>query len=705
MLRAGLVVLAGLLTVSAWAFSPEDARSGWTQLEQDPESILQQWQNTSARTPSLETERLLLVAFAQFEKRSKAELESTFQALNNRNFSPMLQARRMFLDGLYSASMNSEFDYALKQFDGALLTLTGLDNLDSLRLQVQILTKTGSLLRYLHRMPESIERLGQARQRAVALGDKAALAEVERQLGRALRFADQPRLAAEHYSAALSLAEHVDNPRFPGSLELELARLNRTMAEFGRALEHAHNAAAIFEEQSESLFLADALSELGATFRDLEDPAQALHYFMLALDLGLKEESVLGVARTRHMIALTYLDAGEPDKSLEYLQLSIAAVTERNQQRMTFTTNVALSQTYLALGRWNEALLLAQELLVQSRQEEDLENERALLMVMAEANRALSRTEQAWDQLRQAADISLPMPGNSGVSAANQLAEQQLRNQLQRQGEALDQSQVVLSNLQNQRLLIVLLLIALSLTLTLLWLRHRSKGSQLSRLQNEVETRRDTGAGNRRALYQHLQHCESGYLVLLKLGDLPQSELRSGQALFTRQRQQMVTLLQQEGWIDRVFEPSLGLAAITIHQDTSLECEMLRLFDRLQRSFTDNLAFGGPISAGIIPLPFQPGALLRLAPEQALELTQLALWSADDLANRTGCHQFVQLRPVALSAPLLNPDQLYASAVKGIQHGVIRCLVSHGQETLRWPVADVTAESPEFTEQERQRST
>ncbi|MBW3139999.1 tetratricopeptide repeat protein [Ferrimonas balearica] len=668
------------------AFGPGESRTGWAMVKDNPEGVLTHWQNDQGRTASLETERLLLVAYAHYELNHKPELEALLTQLGEHQFTPQQQARMMLLDGLHAASMRSEFDYALQQFDAANLTLSGLDDNDSLRLQVQILTRAGSLLRYLERLPEAIERLGQARQRAVALGDKATLAEIERHLGRALRVAEQPRLAAEHYRSALSLAEFVDNPRFPGWLELELARLYRGINEYGRALEHAHNAAATFEPLNEPLYLANALSELGTAYRELGEPAQSLHHYMLALDLQLREESVLAIARTRHQIALTYLDAGEPDKSLEYLQLALQAVTEREHDKLIFATRLALSETYLSLGRWNDALLLAEQLLVQSRQQEDKPNERTLLMVMAEANRALSRTEQAWGQLRQAADIALPAPANGGLSAANQLAEQQLRNQLQRQGEALNESKQLLNNLQNQRLLIVLLLVALSLSLLLLWHRHRHKGSQLSRLHDEVLTLADTGAGNRKALFQHLSASESGYLVLLKLGDLPTSELRTGQAHFTQQRQRLIALLKEEGWVDRLFEPNLGLVAMTIQQEIPLEREMMRLFDRLQRAFRGQKAFSGPISAGIIPLPFQPGALLRLPPEQALELTQLALWSANDLAHRTDCDQFVQLRPVALSAPLLNPEQLYASAVKGIQHGVIRCLVSNGQEELRWPV-------------------
>ncbi|MBY5921940.1 tetratricopeptide repeat protein [Ferrimonas balearica] len=693
MFRAGLVLLLGWMSVSAWAFSQTDARNGWPQVQVDPEGLLAQWQNKSAKTPALETERLLLVGFAHYELVHKPEVEQILLRLAERQHTPIQQARQMLLEGLYSASMRSKFDYALQQFDAANVALTGQNDQESLRLQVQILTLSGSLLRYLRRLPEAIERLGQARQRAISLGDKGTLAETERELGRALRFADQPRLAAEHYMAALNLAKHVTTPTFPGKLELELARLYRTIGEYGRAMEHAHNSAALLESLNNTQFLSEALFELGTIHREMGDPGQALQHLMLALDLELKNESVLAIARLRITIALTYLDIGEPDKSLEYLQLALAAATEREHKELMFNSRQALSQTYLALGRWTDALLLAEELLVQSRQEEDKTNERALLMVMAEANRALSRTEQAWAQLRQAADIPISVPGSGGgLTAANQLAEQQLRNQLQQQGEALNHSKALLNNLQNQRLLIVLLLIALSLSLLLLWSRHRHKGTQLSELHHQVHTYQDTGAGNRRALFQALKRSESGYLILLKLGDFAASELRTGQAQFTRQRQQLIEHLRSEEWVDDVFEPSLGLAAIIIRSEVPMESEILRLFDRLQSGFNGELTFQGPISAGIIPLPFQPGSLLRLPPEQALELTQLALWSADDLANRTGSHQFVQLRPVALSAPLLNPEQLYASAVKGIQHGVIRCLVSNGHEDLRWPGTATQAE-------------
>ncbi len=688
MFRAGLVVLLGWMSASAWAFSQSDARSGWSLIDEQPAAVLEQWLEDSAGTPALETERLLLLGFAHYELNQKPELEQILLRLTERERTPIQQARYMLLDGLYSAAMRSKYDYALQQFDAANLTLSRLNDHDSLHLQVKILALSGSLLRYLQRLPEAIERLGQASQRAMSLGDKAELAEIERNLGRALRFADQPRLAAEHYMAALNLAKHVKAPRFPGTLETELARLYRGIGEYHRAMEHAHNAAAQLEPLNEPRHLSDALAELGTIYRELDDPSQALQNFMLALDLQLQEESVLGIARIRQMIALTYLDAGEPEKSLDYLQLALEAATERAHKDLIFTIRQTLSQTYLALGRWNDALLLAETLLLEARQDEDKASERALLMVMAEANRALSRTEQAWGQLRQAADIAVPLPGSgAALGATNQLAEQQLRNQLQRQGEALNESQAVLKRLENQRLLIGLLLVALSLSLLLLWYRHRNKAQQLSLLHHQVHTFQDTGAGNRRALFQALHEAESGYLILLKLGDLAASELRSGQARFTRKRQKLFTLLKRETWLDEMFEPSLGLAAILIRSEVPMESEMLRLFDRLQRAFEGELAFEGPISAGIIPLPFQPGALLRLPPEQALELTQLALWSADDLARRTDTHQFVQLRPVALSAPLLNPEQLYASAIKGIQHGVIRCLVSNDHEALRWPVS------------------
>ncbi|MBY5992764.1 tetratricopeptide repeat protein [Ferrimonas balearica] len=689
MRRFGLVLAVWMLVAKAQAFGPSDPQRGWSMVEQDPERILALYLDESGQTPELESERLLLLGYAYKEQSDKPGLQRTLTQLQHRTLTATQQARFLILEGLYIGPMESRFDEALSRFESAQVRLASRQDPTSLSLQIHALTLSGSLLRYLDRIPEAIDRLGQARQRAVALGDKAQLAQVEQHLGRALRMGEQPRLAAEHYRAALNLSEHVVDPKFPGTLELELARLYRGVGEHPKTLEHAHNAAHLLEQAGEPLLMADALAELGYAYRALDNTPRSLHYYMLALDHQLAAESVLGVARTRRQIALTYLAAGEPEKSLDYLHLALEAFRQRNRDNLVLATRIAISETFLALGRWSEAQRLAEELLVQSRQAEDRESERALLLVMAKANRALARTEQAWEQLMQVVTLpSRDLRTASNLGAANQLAEQQLRNQLQRQVDELNQAQVAMADLRNQRLLTALVLIALVLSLLLMWRRQRSKGGALAELHHQAHYHTETGAGNRLGLFRQLDLAQPGYLVLLKVGALPDSEIASGQTQFADNRQRLVALMSRQGWVESVYEPSLGLVALVASEQATLESELLRLFDTLEQTFGDRPHCQGPHSAGVIPLPFQPGALLRLPPEQALELTQLALWSANDLAQRTDRSQFVQLRPVALSAPLLNPDNLYASAIKGIQHGVIRCLVSDDQQDLRWPLQD-----------------
>ncbi|SHH35614.1 tetratricopeptide repeat protein [Ferrimonas marina] len=678
-MRSAILGLLWVCALPALAFDSKDLQLAREQLVDNPQALLQRYGTQPSELPALETERLLLVGFAHLELSNQPELALAIEQLHQRPLTPIQQNRLLLLEGSYVGAMLSEFEHALELFASANLALAAMSEPEALSLHIDVLLKSGSLLRYLRRTPEAIEVLGKARKRALLAGDNARLAKVEHHLGRSYRLSQMHGEAVEHYRSAISLSNEIRDPDFPVMLSMELARLLRETGEYEEALDYAHQAAQQAQEINERHLLANALSEVAYVHERREDHSQALHYHLLALTNLERIDTPLGVAAARHDIGRVYLDSAQAEKALEYFNKAQPVFEQRGHRRYLFVNGLRMAQAHVSLDQLEQAQRAAAPLKAIAEQQQERDLQREFWHTLATINKLLGQDELAWGQLSKALNIHVPTTDITGVQSSKALSSQQLKSDLSQRDRQLAQQGLELQRLQVQRQIGGASLVLLVLILLTLWRRHHLQGRHLSKSRAALLTEPVSGAGNRQALVQALDQTPAGALVLLQLGSLAQGELEVGQHRHSLDRRALTRQLAEIQGVSQVLEISPGAFALVV-QTGAIQEWLPLLLSRAQAWPELSRYRDLPIAAGSIPLPFQPGSMLRLAASQSLELCQLALWSAIRAAQEAGQPRYVLLQPIALNAPLLQPDQVYESATKCIQNGVIRCISNHQQE-------------------------
>ncbi|GAA4901205.1 tetratricopeptide repeat protein [Ferrimonas pelagia] len=685
-MRKLIGVMLMLATISAMASTSIDWHTLEDRLELDPQAVLEQHRFPAASAVD-ETDRLLVQGFAHFHLRDQEQIEQSLTQLRQRTLNQMQKSRFGLLEGTYVGAMKSQFEQALLLYQEASLPLANLNSADALTLHIDVLLKTGSLLRYLRRPDEAIEVLSKARQRALLADDKSRVAKAEHHLGQAYRIANDPLKAAEFYRSALNASDEVNSPRFRVDLGIELTRLLRANGDYQGSLEYAHQATVNAKKANKLHLMANALSEIGYTNEAKGSISEALHYHLLALDNLFQVQSSLAIAAARHDIGRVYLTAEQPDKAMEYLLPAETVFEQRGHFRYLFLNQLRLGQAHLMLGEPMQALSLAQSLEQRVDDRIQIKEQREMWLLLADANHQLGHQEHAWSQLQTALELPQPL-SPMVVGSSSQITQEQLRTQL-KQAQQQDLKQQ--SQLQRLTLLhsIGLATSAMLFCLLLLvWHRKRRTQQRLEQACEALLTDPISQLGNRQALFQQLKHASDGALVLLHFGDLAQMELATGQFQYRQMRRAIAQRLARLEDLHLLAEPSPGQYALIVRCQ-NIEDKLKTLLRICAQWPESQPALASPLAVGAIGLPFQPGSMLTLPPALSLELCQFALWSAVDASHSAQDHRFVLLQPVALNAPLLKSDDLYRSAAKCVDNGVIRCISNH-DDPVRLPHSATT---------------
>ncbi|GAA5185952.1 hypothetical protein [Ferrimonas gelatinilytica] len=692
----GLAALLMLIALPGLCLEPGRFVDVWQRLPEDPQGILRDFAQP-ASDPTLESERLLLRMHAQWQlDKDYDALPEQFARLKQRDLTPVQRGRLLLAEGNYLGAVNSQYDTALTLFDSANLLLLGMVEPEALRLHTEVLATQGSLLAYLRRNDEAIEVLKQAQKKALLANDRRQLALIKRDLGRAYRFLEELDPAMSEFQAALALADAVPAPDFPVKMTIEIARVFKALGQHDAAISTANSAAQEAERIGKPYQLALALSELGYNYEALENISRALHYHMLALDQLQQLDSTIGVARTRLDIARTYIDAEQTDKARVHLERATSVFEQRQHQRYLFQAHYQQARLQLAQGNAAQALSVATPLLAQIDERTSANAHRDLLLLLAEANHQNGTHEQGWHQLRKAFEIQAESPGKKRTASdANAL---QLRQQLAQQGQRQRQLEAELSRYRQTRVAGLTTILCLLVILGLVLHRQRRLTSRYWRAAAAATEDPVTGLNNRTGLITALANQSPATLVLLRFGSLPDCELTLGQRAHQQARRTLSQQLANLAGVSHLAEIAPGLFALQLDPKCPLEPWFERLIDEARGWPTLTRFLHQPITLGALPHPFQPGVMFQLSPHATLELAQMALQSATLTAKQCEQSLYVQLKPLALNAPMLNPDHLYASAAKCIHSGVIRCQSNYqgelemAQETL--PEAGQSATHP-----------
>ncbi|QIZ77036.1 tetratricopeptide repeat protein [Ferrimonas lipolytica] len=648
----------------------------------EPRHVISVIDDSQGNTPSAETERLLLLTQASvniFDKERSFELLTQLQ---QQSLTATQQGWYGLLEATAIASMKSQYERALEIYHRASIKLASLSSPQAMRLHVDVLLKQGSLQRYLQQYEDAIETLVTARGRAITLSDNNRIAVANQQLGRVNRSLKNYQAALEHYQAALSLAKHVSDTKFDIELNLQISRVFRDSGDYENALSYARAAADISLEYNFTHIHANTLSDIGYIYDAKQQYNQAIHYHLLALDTLKPLESPVGTAVAQHDIGSSYNANGEFDKALMYLNSAQAVFEQRQHRRYLLANAQETATSYLGLEQPAQALSRLNPYLEQLNTLR-LEQQKELLLLLSKANLAAGNANLAWQQLKHHSELKLPTLNPVDQQGLKAIAEHQLQIQLQKQQRDQQQLSEQIETLIDQR--IWALPIFLLMLAYLLWctLQRQKEVVKANAYKHQLARQFDSDLPNRAALLADFA-THNGTLLLIQVGRLPYLELEIGTRRFNQLRQQVAIRLRNQNEHQHLYEVSPGLFAIVTEADRAIEA-IETILNRISKWSLLQDCQGTMASIGAIKLPFQPGSMLCLDDECSLELAHLSLFGAVQQSNNHRQSAYLMLEPVTLTAPLLQPDAIYCSAIKCINNGVIRCFSSHQVTTDLWP--------------------
>jgi len=189
--------------------------------------------------------------------------------------------------------------------------------------EADALNKIGLVFTLLHRAPEALDALNQARALCQRLEDRRCETEALVTLGSTYKARGEIQQAIEVSHQALKLSRASDNRTAEATLLANLGLLYRDVADSPRSLDYFQQAIARLREVRNPRLEAHTENNLGMFFVDLGETQQALNHLRRALALA-REMKVRGLeAIALNNLGTALSNAGERDGALRHFEESL----------------------------------------------------------------------------------------------------------------------------------------------------------------------------------------------------------------------------------------------------------------------------------------------------------------------------------------------------------------------------------------------
>lgn len=208
------------------------------------------------------------------------------------------------------------------------------------------------------------------------MGKKSEAAKVLLIIGRSLRNTGEFLEVIEYTNKALDYYQELNDEFKIAASYSSLGAACYALGEYKEALSYLFKALEIFDnykiqpDENEAwnykILYAETLENIGFVYGKLDQNEKHRNYLIKALqiyeDLNIKD----GIAKTIHNIGTTYSQE-EPEKKMEYFNKALEIATKYNFNNMILIFKGNISKMYYSLGQYENALLMAKDILEMSK--------------------------------------------------------------------------------------------------------------------------------------------------------------------------------------------------------------------------------------------------------------------------------------------------------------------------------------------------
>ncbi|GAA4497119.1 tetratricopeptide repeat protein [Pseudaeromonas paramecii] len=526
--------------------------------------------------------------------------------------------------------------------------------------------------------------------------------------GELMRSQQQDDLALGYYSDAMKLAGEYDDFLLQAQMADRMSDILHRRGDMTQAIRWGEMAVDNYQRINNGVWLADALIRLADLVRESGNANLALALLFNALDLYRNVNRPLQLAELNHQIGKTYLMLGKYIEARAYLIAARNAFKLSKSYSGELRTLLALGDLYLAQQDAGVVIPLVENAVQQLPQGETPPPEIFLLLSRAYEQKglfaeALHNYKRFNASLRQQQEQQQSL-GNEQFRTSYALLdkERQLKTMAATQADLLAQKRHYLWYCA----LATLGLLTLGFILLQVWLRgcRREDELQASRarllqvpstglpsmeqLLQDLTPPTPQGYGNLNYLDIHPEHPlnQKRQFVALRLPGLDQLSDQIGEQQTERVEQILVSRIRDQlPEQAQLYHQPGGKLMMLFSQSSpqSVTHWLETMFTQLKEPLR-HFGVPGQLAAGLVSYPFLSRAPRAVSSIQLLEVAQLALAAARQLAEKTTASSWVELSAIDCQQAAFFNGQIRARTLQAIDKGLVKVNALHGKQLIDW---------------------
>ena len=591
------------------------------------------------------------------------------------------------------------------------------ERLDKLLQRVPALSSTAQEQRQWLQILTSIQRshvdearaqLDQWHQRLQRFPTPASQAWYFALYGELMRSQQQDDLALGYYSDAMKLAGEFDDFLLQAQMADRMSNILHRRGDMTQAIRWGEIAVDNYQRINNGIWLADALIRLADLVRESGNANLALALLFNALDLYRNVNRPLQLAELNHQIGKTYLILGKYAEARAYLSAARNAFKLGKSYSGELQTLLALGDLYLAQQDAGVVIPLVENALQQLPQGETPPPEIFLLLSRAYEQKGLFsealHNYKRFNASRRQQQEQQQSLGNEQFRTSYALLdkERQLKTLEADQAELLEQKRHYLWYCSFS----TLSLLILGFVLLQVWLRACRKDDELQASQTRLLQVPSTGLPSVEQLMLDLTPpTPQGYGSLNYLDTHPDHPLNQSRQFVALRLPGLDTLADQLGepQTERVEQILVARIRDALPENAQLYHQpggkLMALFSQsspqtvsrwLEQLFAQlsepmqHFQVPGQLAAGLVSYPFLSRAPRAVSAIQLLELAQLALAAARQLAEKTSASSWVELSAIDCQQAAFFNGQVRARTLQAIDKGLVKVNALHGKQLIDW---------------------
>ena len=298
----------------------------------------------------------------------------------------------------------------------SLLSRDGLSEQDGPSEQtLELLNSLAYAKNILSEFPVARELADRAAALAAAQGNKPALAQAYRNLGRSHRSTGDYGAALERYRQAGELFEEISDLRSQGDIWNDLGITHWMLADYPAALASFLRSREVYEHFNDRRRTAAVLNNIGMLYRKLERPTEALEHYHQALQIRQIEGPSGSLANVLNNIGNIHRDLEQYEEALQKYQQALELGPTETSGRVNTLDN--LCSTQQSLGALAEAAACFRQILDIRREHNNQAGQVSTLINLATVTREQGDPETALELFEEAFELAVKVNARPELQA------------------------------------------------------------------------------------------------------------------------------------------------------------------------------------------------------------------------------------------------------------------------------------------------